>query len=120
MFIMPMWESENHRKGFGQCTRLGYVLRSIADLTGFFGLILSTVGTLIALFGWVRLGFDIRSFILVPTMIVIGLGFAVAARIIEACAMGIAKRKQFHHDYKSMRCTWIENGTAKEYPFPKI
>ncbi len=96
------WSSANHRHGFRKCTSVGYALSIIA----YFFFLLSLVG-LFACAGVIAetlLKGDYTHSDLI--VILVPISSFIVHRILNAVALGIAKRKGFKYDYKKDECTW--------------
>lgn len=106
LFFYPMWDSESQRIGKQKCTPLGYNLHGIAELLGFFGLILLVV---VSVYLWVRhsLGIlDKHQF----WWMAIPFGTGIVAECLYLYSWRLADRKGFLYDYKTGETSWIEDG----------
>ena len=111
LFIYPMWDSENERLGFKECTPSGYFLREIAELIGFAGLI-ALIGII-----W-RLGIILanNSFCKEHLYILaIPFGIGIISETIFQIAYKIAKHKHYNYDLSNGETSWIKNGERKTY-----
>jgi hypothetical protein len=112
LFIYPMWDSENQRLGMKACSPFGYTVRSIADLIGFFGLILlfGILGVLTP--RYLRHQFESGDFWLLLVPLVVGL----VGRVIFEFGWGLAAKKKFEYDSQTMTVKWIEDGHERVFP----
>ena len=113
LFIYPMWDSENQRLGMKACTSLGYTLRCIADLIGFSGLIL-LFGTLGVLTFRYYLHHQLESRWLLLLLAPLAVGFV--GKILFEFGWGLAAKKKFEYDYRTMTVKWIEDGHERVFP----
>jgi hypothetical protein len=112
LFIYPMWDSENQRLGMKACSPFGYTVRSIADLIGFFGLILLFGILGVLTLRYLRHQFESGDFWLLLVPLVVGL----VGRVIFEFGWGLAAKKKFEYDSQTMTVKWIEDGHERVFP----
>lgn len=113
LFIYPMWNSENQRLGMKACTPLGYAVRSIADISGFCGLIFLFV-TLCHLIHRYLLGRPFESRYLSVLLFPLVVGFV--GRVLFEFGWALAAKKKFEYDSQTMTVKWIEDGRERVFP----
>ncbi len=106
-----MWDSENERLGMKACTPLGYFIRGIGDLVGFFGLILLVFVPCYLVYRAFKHEFVARDWWLLCVPIILGL----IGRLLFIVGCSLAIRKKFRYE-DSRIATWIEHGQQRQYP----
>ena len=113
LFIYPMWDSESQRIGKRKCTPLGYHLHGIAEVLGFFGLLI-LVGVVFYLgYRYISASLITSHFLLV----VIPFSLGVIAEVLYYYSWKLAKQKGFHYDRETGEASWTEKGERRTYKY---
>jgi hypothetical protein len=112
LFVHPMWDNENQRLGLKACTPFGYLVRSAADLIGFFGLILLLVTPFYMLYRSSTHHFSWR----LCWLFFMAFALGVFGRVLYEISWRVAVKKQFQYDYESRTARWIEGEHTQLFP----
>lgn len=111
LFIHPMWDNESQRIGKQKCTPLGYALHRIAELLGFFGLLLLlAVGAYLG-YRALRGTFHTSLF----WMLAVPLGLGAISEILYRYSWRLAAMRGFQYDYEKREASWLEDGQRRVY-----
>ena len=118
LYSYPKWGSEVECVGFGKCTPMGGVLRSIAGALGFLGGMLLIVGLAVPMFSRERIICDKPLFSPLDIKILcVSVVMGLAGWILYGVSQWLAARRGFEYDVKSNTVSWDENGERVTYDY---
>ena len=112
IFVHPMWDSENQRLGLRRCTRVGYTLVGIGDVTGMLLGVVTLVSICVYL-AYKLIAGQSSSELLWLLLIPVGLG--VSGRVTFELGWLLARKRGFQYDSARI-ARWREGGELRTYP----
>ncbi len=114
LFIHPMWCHESQRIGKQRCTPSGYTLHVIAEMIGFFGLLLLLAVPVALVQNAVAGTFHVA----LLWLLALPWPFGIVSEVLFWYSWRLALRKGFHYDHERGEASWIEAGERRTYKYP--
>ena len=113
LFIHPMWDNESQRIGKQRCTPTGYALQVIADMIGFFGLLLLFAAAAVLAWRWFTGTFRPSLWWLLVVPFAIG----IVSEVLFQYSWWLALRRGFRYDCEHREASWLEAGERRMYKY---
>ena len=114
LFIQPMWLTESQRLGKQKCTPAGYALHVIAELIGFFGLLLLLAVPAVLAWSWFAGTFRASLW----WLFAVPFGLGLVSEVLFQYSWWLALRKGFRYDDARCEASWFEAGERRTYKYP--